>query len=133
LDSPDELWHQALALPQTSFDPQFRRIVSLVFENGMTKLEVRDAETGRRLCKLDGHEADIWGIACSPDGLLYSWDVEGNIRAWNIDDGRMQWTLSLRECASSMVEPIQAASSLAQVPNNRLANRRRPVLRFGDR
>jgi hypothetical protein len=45
-------------------------------------------------------------VACAPDGLLYSWDVDGNIRAWNIDDGRMQWTLSLRECASSMVEPI---------------------------
>jgi small GTP-binding protein len=49
-----------------------------------------DAESGRIVRELKGHEGSIYGMAISPDGRrLATGGAEENIRIWNMEDGKM--------------------------------------------
>jgi WD40 repeat protein len=101
LGTGDELCHKATWLPGIAFDPQGTRIASVQHEQGRNRIDVCDAETGQQLLRLSGHDAAIAGLASSFDGLLYSWDFRGNIRSWDLDKQREQWSFSLLEWAAS--------------------------------
>ena len=60
-------------------------------DGGYSRIDVYDATSGQRMCRLTGHDGLFPGLAFALDGLLYSYDLQGVIRAWNIEHQREQW------------------------------------------
>ena len=96
----DELWRKGSSSPAIAFEPQGRWMATAVYERGKNTVVIRHADTGRELCRLNGHNALVSELAFSSDGLPYSLDVHGNMHAWNVSEQRQQWALSLLEWAS---------------------------------
>ena len=62
---------------------------------GADTITLYDALSGRMIGKLSGHEAPITGLTLSPDGLLYSVDSRGNVRAWDLEQRCERWRFSM--------------------------------------
>lgn len=57
-------------------------------------VRVFDAETGRLVARLEGHESAVLAVAFSRDGTrLASADADGQVRIWNAADGKAVRTL----------------------------------------
>ncbi len=97
----EKLWHANRSFSASAFDHEGQRIAFVSSEGGTITVDIRDAETGLQLSELCGHDYPIFGLTFSPDDLLCSWDSRGHIRAWNVEEQREQWSLSLLEWAGS--------------------------------
>ncbi len=53
-----------------------------------------DAQTGKQAAAMTGHRYLILGVKFSPDGLLYSWSLDGTIRQWNAAEARQTQSLA---------------------------------------
>ena len=51
-------------------------------------IDFRNANTGKLLNRITGLEADVWGVAFSPDGTLASGSTDGIIRLWDATTGQ---------------------------------------------
>jgi WD40 repeat protein len=74
------------------------------------RIRVYGASSGQHLCELSGHDLPVAQIAFASDGLLYSWDVGGVIRAWNVESQREQWSFSTLTWGSN-APPFRKASA----------------------
>lgn len=99
-----ELWSQPSRAQLVAFSPDGRFLATDYYEvgaGGYWRINVYDASRGQRICQLTGHDTPFPGLVYAADGLLYSYDQRGRIRAWNIDHQREQWCFSMLEWASN--------------------------------
>jgi WD40 repeat protein len=76
-----------------AFSPDGRRFASGAFDR---TIAVWDAETGRRLLELTGHQNSVWSVAYSPDGRrLASAAWDRTVAVWDADTGQRLATLAL--------------------------------------
>ena len=94
---PDQVWSAA-------FSRDGRRIVTGCAhyppqETPMARAaRIWDVETGNLVCKLEGHSAEVSGVAFSPDGRFLatgSWD--GTAKLWDTEKWREVWTSPRQE------------------------------------
>ena len=82
-----------------TFSPNGRYIASCVTEywdvgKDDNTIKLRDAESGREIVSLKGHEAEISGMVFSPDSKrLASCDLAEVIRIWDVETGKEIMTL----------------------------------------
>jgi WD40 repeat protein len=57
-------------------------------------IKVRDAASSREITILEGHEAEIWAVAFSPDSRrLASCDIAETVKVWDVETGKDIMTL----------------------------------------
>lgn len=78
--SPDGRWVAATVL---ELPPSGERAV----DPGFREIDVWDAETGRLLWRLRGHDATVYALNFSPDHRLFSMGAEGCVRVWDLNTG----------------------------------------------
>ena len=97
----EELWRRPIGGPSIAFSPDGRFLAATAAGSRGYCCRVYNASGGMFLCDLTGHDAVITGLSFACDGLLYSWDTRGVIRAWNVEQQRQQWCFSLLTWASN--------------------------------
>jgi WD40 repeat protein len=103
LETGDEVWHETARWtirPPVAFDPSGTRLATVVHRGESTGIEILGAQDGRLLGRMAGDAFGIAGMVFGSNGLLYTWDVFGNIRAWDVDGRCEEWSFSLLEWAS---------------------------------
>ncbi|MBC8869314.1 MAG: hypothetical protein H8E44_07840 [Planctomycetes bacterium] len=101
LVSGEELWCQSTWGRSVAFSPDGRFLATdCPAAGGGGRVNLYDATSGQRMCELAGHDALCPRLAFAPDGLLYSYDQLGVIRAWNVECQREQWYFSTLAWAS---------------------------------
>jgi len=101
LASGEELWRRPISGPSIAFSPQGRFLATTAGGRRDCCSSVYNTASGMFLCELTGHDAPIAGLTFACDGLLYSWDTRGVIRAWNVEQHREQWHFSVLAWASN--------------------------------
>jgi len=101
LVSGEELWCQSTWGRSIAFSPDGRLLAADCPTGGGWRVNLYDATSGQRMCELAGHDAPYPRLAFASDGLLYSYDQLGVIRAWNVECQREQWCFSTLAWASS--------------------------------
>ena len=104
LASGEELWRDVRPTFQgksIAYSQDGRFLATTVYHRGVRTIMLLDAISGQIMCELRGHDALISGLAFGPDGLLYSSDVRGFIRSWNIEQQCEQWHFSTLEWGSN--------------------------------
>jgi WD40 repeat protein len=112
----EELWGRPISGPSIAFSPDGRFLAATAGSSRGCYCRVYNASSGMFLCDLTGHDASIAGISFACDGLLYSWDTQGVIRAWNVEQHRRQWCFSVLTWASN-------ERSFRKVPEDRRTRR----------
>jgi len=80
-------WYADLKLWGAVFSPDSKVIAT---EDSLNSIELWDAETGRLLAFLQGHNSTIYALSFSPDGkLLASASRDGTARIWEVQTGRL--------------------------------------------
>jgi WD40 repeat protein len=80
------------AISAIAFSPDGRRLAGAIIED--TTARIWDTATGRQLCELQGHTANVTHLAFSPDGKRLATASEDNtVKVWNPDMGRELITL----------------------------------------
>jgi WD40 repeat protein len=100
----EELWRRSTSGISITFSPDGRFLATDRFalgSSGSWRITVYDAFSGQHLCDLTGHSVPIARVAFASDGLLYSWDPGGLIRAWNVESQCEQWSFSTLSWASN--------------------------------
>ncbi len=103
LANDDELWCQSTSGRSIAFSLDNRFLATVGYASGADRhwrINVHDASSGQHLFELTGHNTPIAGIAFASDGLLYSWDIRGVIRGWNVESQCEQWSFSTFAWAS---------------------------------
>ena len=128
LVNDEELWCQFTWGRSIAFSPDGRFLATTCHtlgDGGYWRLNVYDATSGQRMCQLPGHDAPSPLLTFASDGLLYSSDERGVIRAWNIEQQREQWCFSTLKWASKgrffheCPEPLDPCRHRLP-PNNRI-------------
>jgi WD40 repeat protein len=101
LMNDEELWCKSIWGKSFSFSADGRFLATSWRAGGHWLVNVFAGTSGQRICELRGHKAPITQLAFGPDGLLYSTDMRGVIRAWNIEHQREQWCFSTLAWASN--------------------------------
>jgi len=104
LASGEELWRDTRLTDRASsitYSLDSRFLATTGYHRGVRTILLFDAISGQIMCELRGHDALISGLAFGPDGLLYSSDVRGFIRSWNIEQQCEQWHFSTLEWGSN--------------------------------
>lgn len=86
---------RTLGVVSLAFSPDGRQLLvcNKNMEDTKQQLMILDAETGRRLYQLVGHERFPVYAVWRPNGdMIASWDDGGNCRLWRLKDG--EWTSS---------------------------------------
>jgi len=99
-----ELWCQFTSGRSIAFSPDGRFLATPCHtfgDGGYWRLNVYDATSGQRMCQLPGHDAPFPRLAFASDGLLYSSDERGVIRAWSVERQCEQWSFSTLNWASN--------------------------------
>ncbi|HYO54562.1 pentapeptide repeat-containing protein, partial [Archangium sp.] len=79
-------------IQSVSFAPDGRRLVSA---GGDGTVRLWEAESGRELRSLSGHDGTVWSVSFSPDGRrLASAGADGAVRLWEAESGRELRSLS---------------------------------------
>lgn len=94
LANDEALWWRPISGPPITFSPDGSFLATTAGGGRQRCIRVYDASSGKHLCELTGHDAPIAGLGFACDGLLYSWDTPGVIRAWNVERHREQWHFS---------------------------------------
>jgi WD40 repeat protein len=93
LANGEELWRETrTSFPGSliTYSPDGRFLAKTASKQEGATIMVFDATGGHIMCELRGHGAPITKLAFAPDGLLYSSDIQGVIRSWNIQQQREQ-------------------------------------------
>jgi len=88
LASGEELWRNTRSTfrgPSITYSLDGRFLAIAGSNRGAGTIILLDAIGGQITCELRGHDAPISGLAFGPDGFLYSSDMQGVIRSWNIE------------------------------------------------
>lgn len=103
LESGEELWRSRSSLPAVAFSPDSRFVASIRYDNAESRhvMNIHDVQNGQLVCRLDGHRGPIVGLSFASDSTLYSWDSQGDLRAWNVGQQREQWEFSALQWAST--------------------------------
>jgi WD40 repeat protein len=125
LVSGEELWSQTTLRDKFAFSPDGCFLATDCLLRGGLGINIYDAKIGRHLFKLTGHDAPILRLTFAPDGLLYSCDARGVIRAWNIEHRRQQWCFSTLAWASDNRCFQEAPENVD--PRAAAAGRRHPI------
>jgi WD40 repeat protein len=59
------------------------------FTKGTPTLSLHNAHTGDFLGNLTGHSNTILGAEFANDALLYSWSLDGTVRAWDVRERKV--------------------------------------------
>jgi WD40 repeat protein len=66
-------------------------------------IKVWESGSGKLLLKIPGHEHEVAGITFGPGDTLYSWDLRGFTKRWDLKTGRQTWQFSaLQQLANSV-------------------------------
>jgi len=98
--SGEELWRAKRSTfqgPTITYSPDGRFLAIPGRNRGATTIVLIDAISGQTVCELRGNDAFISRLAFGPDGLLYSGDIKGVVRSWNIEQQCEQWHFSTLE------------------------------------
>jgi WD40 repeat protein len=99
-----ELWRQATCGWRIAMSPDGRFLATdyhVAGVGGGWRISVCDACSGQHVCDLTGHTVPITRLVFASDGLLYSCDAQGIIRAWAMEEQRERWCFSALEWASN--------------------------------
>jgi len=67
------------------------------------RIHVFGVASGERLGLLDGHEGDANGLAFAGAGLLVSVGDDGDVRAWDVDEGGTRWIAKVHRAEAMCV------------------------------
>ena len=104
LATGEELWRDkrsSLRGPSITYSLDGRLLAVAGSKRGAATIILFDAISGKMMCELHGHDVPISGLAFAPDGLLYSIDIGGVIRSWNIERQCEQWYISTLDWVSN--------------------------------
>lgn len=104
LASGKELWRETRSTargPSITYSLDGRFLATTDYHRGAGTIILLDAISGQTMCELRGHDGPISGLAFGSDGFLYSSDLRGVLRSWNIEQQREQWHLSTLEWGSN--------------------------------
>jgi len=102
LASGEELWRDRRSIGSSitySLDSRF--LATTGYHRGARPILLFDAIGGQLKCVLRGHDAPITELAFGPNGLLYSGDIRGVVRSWDIEQQCEQWSFSTLEWGTS--------------------------------
>jgi WD40 repeat protein len=81
------------AICAVAFSPDGRRLAGASLEDSSAR--IWDVTTGRQVCELHGHSANVTRLAFSPDGKrLATASEDHTVKVWKTDDGRELLTLA---------------------------------------
>lgn len=95
------LWQDTSWLVSDAMDAHGKWIAAVAQGPGRRRVQIYDAQAGRRRFKLEGHKSIIAGLKFANNGCLYSWDFGGEFRAWDVQQQRRKWSFSLVEWAAN--------------------------------
>jgi WD40 repeat protein len=91
----DTLWQESFLSPVVALDPRQQILAIASNETDGNTINIRHLVTGQQLARLDSRVELVAGLAFSADGVLYVWDYQGGVHAWNTDQGKKLWSMSV--------------------------------------
>ena len=86
-----------------AFSPDGNRVAAAGSEQA---IRIWDSKTSEEIQVLYGHADVIWGLAWGNDGrTLFSFDVSGFLRAWDLQDRSCRWGSTHRHNRATSRQP----------------------------